>query len=103
MRELRNTVERMIVESKNTLIELQSFRKVDTVVVERSAPPAVDPSLPYQQAMDEYQRQYITAVVDECGGDLRRAAARMELHLSTLYRKMEKLGLPLHKEESPET
>ena len=103
VRELRNTVERMIVESKNTLIELQSFRKVDTVVVERPAPPAVDPSLPYQQAMDEYQRQYITAVVDECGGDLRRAAARMELHLSTLYRKMEKLGLPLHKEESPET
>ena len=103
VRELRNTVERMIVESKNTLIELQSFRKVDTVVVERPAPPVVDPSLPYQQAMDEYQRQYITAVVDECGGDLRRAAARMELHLSTLYRKMEKLGLPLHKEESPET
>lgn len=103
VRELRNTVERMIVESKNTLIELQSFRKVDTVVVERPAPPAVDPSLPYQQAMDEYQRQYITAVVDECGGDLRRAAARMELHLSTLYRKMEKLGLPLHKEEPPET
>lgn len=103
VRELRNTVGRMIVESKNTLIELQSFRKVDTVVVERPAPPAVDPSLPYQQAMDEYQRQYITAVVDECGGDLRRAAARMELHLSTLYRKMEKLGLPLHKEESPET
>lgn len=103
VRELRNTVERMIVESKNTLIELQSFRKVDTVVVERPAPPAVDPSLPYQQAMDEYQRQYITAVVDECGGDLRRAAARMELHLSTLYRKMEKLGLPLRKEESPET
>ena len=103
VRELRNTVERMIVESKNTLIELQPFRKVDTVVVERPAPPAVDPSLPYQQAMDEYQRQYITAVVDECGGDLRRAAARMELHLSTLYRKMEKLGLPLHKEESPET
>lgn len=103
VRKLRNTVERMIVESKNTLIELQSFRKVDTVVVERPAPPVVDPSLPYQQAMDEYQRQYITAVVDECGGDLRRAAARMELHLSTLYRKMEKLGLPLHKEESPET
>ena len=52
--------------------------------------------------MDEYQRQYITAVVDECGGDLRQAAKRMELHLSTLYRKMEKLGLPLHKEDAPE-
>lgn len=103
VRELRNTVERMIVESKNTLIDLQSFRKVDTVVVERPAPSAVDPSVPYQQAMDEYQRQYITAVVDECGGDLRQAAKRMELHLSTLYRKMEKLGLPLHKEDAQET
>ena len=102
VRELRNTVERMIVESKNTLIDLQSFRKVDTVVVERPAPPAVDPSVPYQQAMDEYQRQYITAVVDECGGDLRRAAKRMDLHISTLYRKMEKLGLPLHKEDAQE-
>ena len=103
VRELRNTVERMIVESKNTLIELQSFRKVNTVVVERPAPPAVDPALPYQQAMDQCQRQYITAVVEECGGDLRQAAERMELHLSTLYRKMEKLGLPLHKEDAQES
>ncbi|WP_295585412.1 sigma-54-dependent Fis family transcriptional regulator [uncultured Oscillibacter sp.] len=101
VRELRNTVERMMVESKNTLVDLKSFRKMDTVVVERPAPPAVDSSLPYQQAMDQCQRQYITAVVDACGGDLRQAAQRMGLHLSTLYRKMEKLGLPLHK-EAPE-
>lgn len=101
VRELRNTVERMMVESKNTLVDLKSFRKMDTVVVERPAPPAVDSSLPYQQAMDQCQRQYITTVVDECGGDLRQAAQRMGLHLSTLYRKMEKLGLPLHK-EAPE-
>ena len=44
--------------------------------------------------------QYKTIAV--VGGDLRQAAKRMELHLSTLYRKMEKLGLPLHKEDAPE-
>ena len=49
--------------------------------------------LPYQQAMEAYEREYLSAVVSSCGGDLRRAAGKMGLHLSTLYRKLEKLGL----------
>ena len=64
----------------------------------------------YPRLIDSYHgqevtfsaREPITAVVDECGGDLRRAAKRMDLHISTLYRKMEKLGLPLHKEDAQE-
>lgn len=96
VRELRNTVERMMVESKNTLVELDAFRKGDTVVVERpqSAP---DARLPYQQAMEHCEREYLTAVVDSCGGNLRQAAAQMGLHLSTLYRKIDKLGLSFSK------
>ena len=49
--------------------------------------------LPYQQAMNIYEREYLSAMVASCGGDLRKAAGKMELHLSTLYRKLEKLGL----------
>ena len=46
-----------------------------------------------EQAMEAYEREYLSAVVSSCGGDLRRAAGKMGLHLSTLYRKLEKLGL----------
>ena len=49
--------------------------------------------MPYQQAMNIYEREYLSAMVASCGGDLRKAAGKMELHLSTLYRKLEKLGL----------
>lgn len=92
VRELRNTVERMMVESPHTLIGPSMLRKE-----EGSAPPGLNLGngeiLPYQQAVDRFQREYITAVVSSCGGNIRAAADRMGLHISTLYRKIEKLGL----------
>ena len=33
--------------------------------------------------MNIYEREYLSAMVASCGGDLRKAAGKMELHLST--------------------
>lgn len=96
-------MERMMVESKNNLIDPKAFRKGDTVVVERASHPIADNTLPYQQAMEACERKYISDVVDACGGNIRQAAEKMGLHISTLYRKIDKLGLPLSKGEAGET
>lgn len=93
VRELRNTVERMMVESPNTLIDPKAFRKGDTVIVERSPKVSIDELPPYQQAMDAFERDYITATIESCNGNVRMAAKKMNLHISTLYRKIEKLGI----------
>ena len=98
VRELRNTMERMMVESKNNLIDPKAFRKGDTVVVERASHPIADNTLPYQQAMEACERKYISDVVDACGGNIRQAAEKMGLHISTLYRKIDKLGLSFPKD-----
>lgn len=97
VRELRNTVERMMVESNNTLIGVNSFRKGDTVIVERPTPPTSSDGelLSYQKAMENYERSYICSVMESCGGNIRSAARKMELHISTLYRKLEKLGIQI--------
>ena len=94
VRELRNTVERMMVESRDSIIDAGAFREVPPAPAAQDAGERSGPDLlPYQQAMEAYEREYLSAVVSSCGGDLRRAAGKMGLHLSTLYRKLEKLGL----------
>lgn len=94
VRELRNTVERMMVESRDSIIDAGAFREVPPAPAAQDAGERPGPDLlPYQQAMEAYEREYLSAVVSSCGGDLRRAAGKMGLHLSTLYRKLEKLGL----------
>ena len=70
----------------------------DTVVVERASHPIADNTLPYQQAMEACERKYISDVVDACGGNIRQAAEKMGLHISTLYRKIDKLGLSFSKD-----
>lgn len=52
----------------------------------------------YQQAMEACERKYISDVVDACGGNIRQAAEKMGLHISTLYRKIDKLGLSFSKD-----
>lgn len=92
VRELRNTVERMVVESPNTLIGPGVLQTGKGSALQ---PPALeqDEILPYQQAVEKFQREYISAIVASCGGNIRQAAGKMGLHISTLYRKLEKLGL----------
>ena len=101
VRELRNTVERMLVGTPSSIIDASAFtnpggmpppaRKAAEKAPEEAA--ASDELLPYHQAVALYERRYMTSVLASCDGNIRAAAEKMELHLSTLYRKMEKLGL----------
>lgn len=83
-----------MVESRDSIIDAAAFREIPPGISSpKTSECPVPDLLPYQQAMNIYEREYLSAMVASCGGDLRKAAGKMELHLSTLYRKLEKLGL----------
>jgi DNA-binding NtrC family response regulator len=44
-------------------------------------------------AVRDYERQHIRRVLEQSGDDKREAARRLGLGLSSLYRKLEELGL----------
>jgi len=45
------------------------------------------------EARDAYERDYILKKIDECGGNVSRAAESLGLERSHLYRKMKTLGI----------
>ena len=46
-----------------------------------------------QQAREAYEREYILKKIDECHGNMSRAAESLGLERSHLYRKMRTLGI----------
>jgi two-component system nitrogen regulation response regulator NtrX len=54
-----------------------------------------------QQARDAYEREYILRKIDDCHGNMSRAAETLGLERSHLYRKMKALGISA-REASPE-
>lgn len=107
VRELRNVVERIFaVVSENVITEGQ-IRKVLGV---DSRPPAPDsggaqgertaPESGLYEATEQFQREYILRTVQACGGNMQRAAKKMGIGRSGLYKKMNKLGLKVHPEST---
>jgi two-component system nitrogen regulation response regulator NtrX len=99
VRELRNLVERvLILNPKATRIE----RKHLPMLVYRDPRDPRDPARPAArgeefttllQAREAYERDYILKKLDECHGNVTRAAEGLGLERSHLYRKMKALGV----------
>jgi DNA-binding NtrC family response regulator len=49
-------------------------------------------NLPLRKAREEFEKNYIEEVLGKFNGDLKRAAAFMEIDISNLYRKLNKYG-----------
>ena len=47
----------------------------------------------YHEAVSEFQKAFVAAVLRECRGNLSKAAPRLGLHRNTLSRTMAQLGL----------
>jgi DNA-binding NtrC family response regulator len=45
------------------------------------------------RALDLYEKTHVERTLGKCSGDKARAAELLGLSLSTLYRKLEKLGI----------
>lgn len=97
VRELRNTIERMVL--------LQSYASLggppeleltpDTAVRQKQEPhsnaglPAVPLDRTLQEALQEFESQYIQAVIKKFDGRLSAAAKSLGIHRTTLYRKLQ--------------
>ena len=88
IRELRNLVERLIIMSPGATI---TAAEVDAVL-----PPAPEPPgrpMRLSDAVRDFERRQIEAALHAEGGNMTRAAARLGLERSHLYKKMRGLGL----------
>lgn len=97
VRELKNSVERLIVSSDGDMIAASAFEYMPELDLtddpKCNSALKMDTHLSYQQALEECERNYIRDILRQCDGNVRSAAETMKLHISTLYRKIEKLGI----------
>jgi two-component system response regulator PilR (NtrC family) len=89
VRELENIIERaMILNSNHKYIEVSDlppgFQNLEGDGAE---------NLTLDEAIKRFSRSYISRVLEGCGGDKKIAAKEMGLALSSLYRKLEELGV----------
>ncbi len=90
VRELKNIVERMLI--LNPQAARLEHKHVPVLVYRSVSRRGEDfPSL--QQAREAYERDYILRKLDECNGNVSRAAEVLGLERSHLYRKMKALNI----------
>jgi DNA-binding NtrC family response regulator len=90
VRELDNALERALILSEGPILTPDDFPP--GLIVEAESEAAGDN---LRTAVREYERHHIQRVLRESGDDKREAARRLGLGLSSLYRKLEELGVRL--------
>lgn len=100
IRELRNVVERIFVVSRGdelvfTPVPTASYGQYFS---EMPNPLMVNDGMTLREFTDSVESQYITKVLDECGGVVTEAAKRLGVHRSVIYRKLNKTGTEIERE-----
>jgi two-component system nitrogen regulation response regulator NtrX len=90
VRELKNVLERVLI--LNPQISRIERRHLPMLVHRRRDKGQEDFST-LQQAREAYEREYILKKIDECHGNMSRAAESLGLERSHMYRKMRTLGI----------
>jgi len=91
VRELRNVLERVLI--LNPQAHRIERRHLPMLVHRTAGRPGDFDTL--QQARDAYEREYILRKIDDCNGNMSRAAETLGLERSHLYRKMKALGIAM--------
>ncbi len=95
VRELRNTIERVSYLSSGNSIGEEDL----LLSALRTSPPGPASTktdkleLSLNEATREFQMMHIESVIAQCGGNMTKAAKRLGLHRSNLYRKMTQLEM----------
>ncbi len=84
IRELDNALERAVILGDGPTLTVDDF---PAELVAADSPDESGDDL--RAALDRFERQHIRRVLDRSGGDKREAARRLNLGLSSLYRKLE--------------
>jgi two-component system nitrogen regulation response regulator NtrX len=90
VRELRNVIERVMILNPQTI---RIERKHLPMLVFRGNSRKGEEFSTLHQAREAYERDYILKKIDECHGNVSRAAEALGLERSHLYRKMKTLGI----------
>jgi DNA-binding NtrC family response regulator len=98
VRELDNALERAVILGDGPLLSADDFPP--GMVVE-SEPDPEGSHEHLRPALRKYERLHIERVLRDCGDDKREAARRLGLGLSSLYRKLEELGIRDQKGDKP--
>jgi Nif-specific regulatory protein len=91
VRELRNLMERLAYLCPDDQIEADELAFILSPA--GTAPTIGDADQPLGPATVEFQIEYIRRAIEQSDGNMSRAAARLGLHRSNLYRKMRQLGM----------
>jgi two-component system response regulator HydG len=87
IRELENTIERMLVLNRTGLVEQQDL---PPALAERGR---TQPAGPAPGTLQSLERERIAEVLRDAGGNKKLAARRLGIHRSTLYAKLRRYGL----------
>jgi Response regulator containing CheY-like receiver, AAA-type ATPase, and DNA-binding domains len=89
VRELKNTIERIVIMSAK-----QKISADDLPIVSGEMPPASSYRFPsFKEAIDAYQREFIQRKLAEAGGNISKAAEAMGVDRSHLHRRIKTLGI----------
>ena len=95
VREVRNIIERYIVTGNRHVISSLGFEGdrngeilKPNVASGESESLISEGILPLKQKMFDYELRYIHEVIDSCHGDIKKAADKLGVHKSLLYRKL---------------
>jgi len=96
VRELRNLVERCVVLSFKGPIDLADL-PAEVAAALPKTPSVPKPGdlwrLPYEQAREAFERDYLLEVLERNGGNISQAASSIKIHRQTLQYKLKQLGL----------
>jgi two-component system, NtrC family, nitrogen regulation response regulator NtrX len=90
VRELRNTIERVVIMSDSENVDVVNLPKFNEI---GDAPASSYRFQSFKDATDAYQREYIIHKLNEFDGNVTKAAESMGVDRTHLHRKMKALGI----------
>ncbi len=88
VRELRNLIERTLINNSFTDIDSASFSQAHDFTIQTG-----DTTKKLREATDDFERRYVARVIMDASGNMTEAAARLGLERSHLYKKIKALGI----------
>ena len=92
IRELENVIERAVALADSTHLRTEDLP--DNILQCQGADAVTTDVRDLRSVVDESERKHILRIMQETGGSKKLAARILGVDLATLYRKMEKLGVP---------
>lgn len=95
VRELQNVVERAMIFCDAEYLDVSHLPEDIQRLVDSTSPSVPADTLSLKDAVRNFERQFIESKLKDANSDKEKVAAELGLSLSTLYRKMEELHIPL--------